>query len=438
MFLYAGYNGLQMYELRNAELVQARSDQQELIDNVYKVATEVENGENPDNSYRLSPMNVSIFTGALAYKATDRLSTLAIGQSDIYTHQVKITSRDDLTTLTFNEMSNPVQLLFGNFDFAFVLIYLVPLIIIAFTYNLQSQELESGRLKLIASNPINPKLWLLQRYIARFLSLCLILGVAVFVTLILLKIPFNIRLAGMVLLAFSYMFFWFAISFVVNVYGKSSGKNAVVLLSVWIVLVLVIPAGINQTANSVYPTPSRVLLLNEVRQTKLDLSKEQDKVLAEYLRNHPELARNEGENQYAYWQGYFATQEMMEESLSPLMQEFDQQLIKQQTWINSLRFLSPAILLQTGFTELAGTSSGQYNQFKTDVREFSLLWRDYFVPLVFENSVLTIKDIKNLPDFKYEVTFERGVITTNIAVLTLFSALLFIVGFRRKNVSFDI
>lgn len=436
--LYAGYNGITHYEFRVAELEQAKADQKVLTDRVLGIAEAVNNGESPDNIYRLSPMNASIATGALAFMPPEPLNMFAVGQSDLYTHQIKISAREDIATLTFTEMSNPVQLLFGNFDLVFVFTYLIPLIIIAFTYDLQSQELESGRLKLLASNPINPKVWLLQRYITRFLSLCFILGVVTILLLLILQLPFSTHLISMALITFAYLCFWFAISFVVNVFGTTSGQNAVVLLSVWIVLVLIVPATVNQKANSIYPTPSRVLLLNEIRQTKKDLSGEQDKVLAEYLRNHPELARNEGENRFAYWQGFFASQEMMEKSLSPLIQQFDEQSEKQRKWVTTWRFLSPAILFQTSLTELSGTSSRQYNEFKTSVKDFSIGWRDFFMPMVFENRMLTINDLESLPSFEHSVTVDRTFINMNLIVLTASSILLLVVGFRKQQVLFQL
>lgn len=435
--LYAGHNGKILYEFRSAELEKAKTDQHAFFKQVLDAAKAVENGDTPDNFYRLSPMNMSIFTGTLAYMSTDPLSALAIGQSDLYTHQIKISAREDLATLTFTEMSNPVQLLFGNFDLVFVLTYLIPLIIIAFTYNLQSQELESGRLKLLASNPIDPRVWLFQRYSIRFLSLCFILSLAIILTLVLLNIPFSTRLGSMFLLTSLYMCFWFAISFVVNVFGASSGRNAVVLLSAWIILVLIIPASINQAANAIYPTPSRVILLNEIRQTKQELSKEQDKVLAEYLRNHPELVRNDGENRFAYWQSFFASQDMMEKSLNPLVQQFDEQLQEQMSWVNTWRFFSPAILFQTSFTELAGTSAKQYNGFKTNVKGFTKSWRDYFMPMVFDNRMLTFNDLETLPSFEYALILDRKSTSINMLALGSLFILLLLLGFRKQRIHFQ-
>jgi len=436
--LYAGYNGAKLYDFRSTELVQAKQNHQLTIDRLFEVAQATEDGETPEDSFRLSPMRTSISTGAIAVRSTDPLSSLAIGQSDLYAHQIKISSREDIATLTFTEMNNPVQLLFGNFDLAFVLTYLVPLIIIAFTYNLQSQELESGRMRLVASNPINPKVWLFQRYVTRFISLGLILGLAILLTLIYLKIPLSLQLGVIVLVAFTYMSFWFAVSFLVNVFSSSSGKNAVVLLSLWIILVLIIPAAVNQTANSIYPTPSGVILLNEIRETKQELAKEQDKVIAEYLRNHPELVREEGDNQYSYWQRFFASQEMAEQTLSPLIEDFDSQVQEQQNWVNMWRFLSPAILFQTSITELAGTSSQQYNDFKQSVKAFTVDWREYFMPMVFDNRMLSVSDLEGLPTFEHATSIDQRLATTNLLALIGFSLILLYSGFRKQHINLQL
>lgn len=422
--LYAGYNGLKQFEKRQLDQQQAIESQSEKEQVVQEVAVALNKGEEHALSSRLTPMNLSIFTGHLATMPADEMSKLAIGQSDLYTHQLKIAANEDLATLSFNELNNPVQLLFGNFDLSFVLAYLVPLVIIAFTYNLRTQELESGRLKLLASNPINTNYWLLQRFIIRYASLAIILTLALLGTILWVGVSISSTLLIFFLLTYAYLAFWFAISYLVNILGHSSARNAVSLLSLWILLVLIVPTVINQAANTVYPMPSRVILLNEIRETKSELSKEQDKVLDEYLRNHPELIRDQEENAYAYWQGYYASQEMMEKTLSPVIDRFDEQLSKQQKWVDSWGFLSPAVLFQDGATQLAGTSSKNYNAFKDAVHSFSLEWRAFFMPFVFDNKMLNINDLNNIPAFEYQSEVDTSKVLINISALLIISFLL--------------
>ena len=422
--LYAGHNGLNHFERRQADQEQVIANQRAKEQRVLDIAIALSKGEEHPRAYRLSPMNMSIATGRLAAMPATEMSKFAIGQSDLYTHQIYISSREDMATMSFNELNNPVQLLFGNFDLTFVISYLIPLLIIAFTYNLRTQELESGRLRLLASNPVSTNLWLLQRFMIRYSSLVIMLTLVLLTTVLWAQVDFSNELLTFFLLSYAYLAFWFAISYLVNVLGYSSARNAVTLLSVWILLVLIVPAVINQAANTVYPMPSRVTLLNEVRSTKRELSKKQDEVLEEYLRNHPELIRNEGQNAFAYWQGFFASQEITEKTLSPLTKKFDKQLSKQQKWVDSWSFLSPAVLFQNGATQLAGTSSQDYTKFMAQTKTFMTHWRDHFLPFVFENKMLELGDLDSLPEFEYESYLNRTSILIKVFVLFVLSLLL--------------
>lgn len=425
---YAGYNGRNHFDRRLSDRQKAVDAQVAKEQNVWEAAQALSEGKEHPNGFRLSPMNFSIATGSLASMPASEMSMMAIGQSDLYTHQLSISSRDDLATLSYNELNNPVQLLFGKFDLTFVIGYLVPLLIIAFTYNLRTEELESGRLKLLASNPVKINLWLLQRFLIRYCTLSIILTIVLGVVIWWIGIAPQRELFTFLLLVYGYLAFWFALSFLMNVLGYSSARNAVSLLSLWIVLVLLVPTIINQTASTIYPMPSRVTLLNEIRTTKKDLKDKQDQVLDEYLRNHPELIRNEGENAYAYWQGFYASQEMAEKALSPLIEKFDRQVAKQQKWVDSWGYLSPAVLFQAGATQLAGTSSGDYNRFKSEVKAFSLEWRAHFLPFVFENKMLELNDLSSLPKFEYEASENSNTVFIPLLVLIVLSSSMVVYG----------
>ena len=83
------------------------------------------------------------------------LALVSTGQSDLFTHYAKPKIYGEAYTLGFSELSNPVQLLFGSFDLAFVCIYLLPLLVLAFSYNILSADKESGVLKLTFSQPVS-------------------------------------------------------------------------------------------------------------------------------------------------------------------------------------------------------------------------------------------------------------------------------------------
>ena len=61
---------------------------------------------------------------------------MAIGQRDVNPSIQSVTIRGLEGQKYDSELNNPNNFLLGNIDFSFVLIYLFPLLIIAFTYNI--------------------------------------------------------------------------------------------------------------------------------------------------------------------------------------------------------------------------------------------------------------------------------------------------------------
>jgi len=334
------------------------------------------------------------------------LALIATGQSDLFTHYAKPKVYGEAYTLGFSELSNPVQLLFGNFDLAFVCIYLLPLLVLAFCYNILSAEKESGVVKLTFSQPVSMYSWLLNKLIFRFVVLS---GIVVFsITLALLFYSVDVAThAGvflkLLLLLLLYILFWFMLAFVVNLFGKSSGNNAVTLVSIWLALVLLIPSIISQSATSLNPVPSRIHMIHQYRVADAEANKRADEILKNYYRDHPELAPKDTtqENRYAWILSYFASADIVDQSVRPIVNEYDAALAKQQAWVDKLRFLSPAILLQNGFNEIAGTSTAHYADFRKQVISFADVWKGYFKPRMFGNELMKAEEIAELPKHNY-------------------------------------
>ena len=330
------------------------------------------------------------------------MAVIATGQSDIYTHYVKPKLYGESFELNYTELSNPVQLMFGSFDLSFVLIYLLPLIVIAFSYNILSAEREQGILSVIASHPVSLFRWLLGKALIRYVLLTGFLVLLLIVTLLLVDVPvFNDlgRTGTFLLLVVGYSLFWFLISALVNLRGQSSANNAVWLVAIWVMLVLLVPSSLNQIANSLYPVPSRALLVNELRVVNAQAEEKADELLESFLRDHPELAGFEGGSRG--WQEYFASQDLIKREIQPVLSGYEEKLEKQQQWVSRFRFLSPALLLQGAFNEISGTSNRHYEDYRMQVQEFSIVWRDYFLPMIFKGEDFKKSMMADLPEFEY-------------------------------------
>ena len=67
------------------------------------------------------------------------------------------------------EIANPERLQTGTLDFAFVLLFLLPLLLLILLYNIKSAEAEQGFLPLIEVQTASKNAWLLARMSFYFL-----------------------------------------------------------------------------------------------------------------------------------------------------------------------------------------------------------------------------------------------------------------------------
>jgi len=436
LFAFATYNGTNNVSKRLNDISNMQGDLHQKDSIMLATLVKIENGEDVNTPHwRLptDPMNIGYRHPRLAIMTPEPLSFIATGQSDMYTHVKRPKAYGNNFALDYSEMINPVQLVLGTFDLAFVIIYILPLFIIAFTFNILSKEKELGTLKLLGSQPISIIKWLVQKMAIRYI-------VFTFITILMLLVIIavfnadvysgNTHFMSFLLSIAGYILFWFTLASLVNIKINDSSKNAFVLIGGWLLIVMILPATINQIGSTIYPTPSRLKMINEIRWTKKINAKMQDVILDNFLKDHPELAQENGEEDFGFWHNYFASEKVMEEKTAPLLEKYDLQLQKQQNLIRTFKYLSPAILMQQSLNTIAGTSERHYNTYKKQVFEFSNTWRAYFIPMVFNKEKFTTQDYKKLPQFVYENKVPNYT-WFNTCIILLMSGLIFMVMMSR-------
>lgn len=425
---FAAFNGAKKVSLR-ASGIAAELSEVEAADNLYKAEIDsVMQGLKAVDA-RTNPRSVA-FIGIRASRVAAMppapMAALSTGQSDLYTHTVKPGLFGAPYLLSFSELSNPVQLMFGAFDLAFVLIYLMPLLILAAGYNLLSAEQEQGVTRLVLSQPVSLFGWLFYKMLFRFFFMTVVVGISLALAVTVSGIPWNPSLITVLLLVALYIFFWFMIALIVNASGKASGTNAVTVVSVWVILVLLVPAVISQCAGSLHPVPSRIQMIHQMRTAQAAAEREADKILVGYYRDHPELAPRDttAQNRYQFYLGYLASQEVVEAAVAPVQQAYQAEMDDQQHFVEWFRFLSPALILQDAFNDVAGTSPRHYTAYRNQVIAFSDTWRSYFLPRMFQNEWMTSQDITQLPSFQYSYHDVRPSYITDLLAILCFVILL--------------
>ncbi len=331
------------------------------------------------------------------------ISALSIGQSDVQNREIQVQASARFSPYNDKpELENPLKLLAGRFDVAFVLIYLFPLLILALTFNLLSAERESGTLTLILSQPVSLGA-ILRRKIA--VRATLLLGTAVALSTVAFfatgSASMNdgiLRLCLWTLAVVAYGGFWFALALVVNAFGKNSASNGLALAACWLFFLVVAPSMLNAIASTIYPMPSRVGFINQSRQASRDAESRAAKRMEKFLYDHPELSKDTTAKDDFGIEAMLMLSDISG-SLAPVQAEFQVQKANQQSFVNALQILSPAVVMQNALNSIAGTGAERHRLFLEQVEAFYSEWKAFFEPKILAREVF--KDYDRVPRFSY-------------------------------------
>jgi ABC-2 type transport system permease protein len=405
---YGVYNGAAWVRFQGDTLAAAATDEQTRFARAKADIVAIEAGHAQPPSFT-NPQFPSVAAGRVAQRYVTLppapLAALSVGQSDLYPYYFKVSQQSRQTFLNNDELENPSNLLAGRFDLAFVVIYLYPLLILALSYNLLSAEREQGTLALLLSQPVALRTFVTGKIALRA---AVVLALAVGLSLLgflLGGVPLagaGWRLALWLGVVAAYGAFWFALAILVNSRGKSSATNALALAGLWLLCVLLIPSLLNVLVTTLYPVPSRVEMIQATRRASAEATAKGSQLLARYFEDHPELTAGGQADPSDFYTRSIAVQSETERLIQPVLDHFDRQVLGQQTLVNRLRFLSPAIVAQAALNDIAGTGVARYRHFLALVKGFHAQWQSFFYPRIVQKAKLRAGDYDQFPTFNFQ------------------------------------
>jgi ABC-2 type transport system permease protein len=335
------------------------------------------------------------------------LSALSVGQSDIQLNYLPVSLATTLDVTKNLELENPINLMSGSFDIAFVVIFLLPIFILAMSYDLLSSEKERGTLAMILAHPVSIRELMASKIISRaaiMLAVVLSFGIIALLTVgtALDTSDTWIRFGFWMISTILYSSFWFALAVLVNVYGNNSATNGTVLAGIWLVLVVIVPTLVSLIATTVYPAPSRMELTIAAREAQTEAEKNFMSKLDEYYYDHLEFVPDGDKKAMDFLTLAQANANSIEKAVRPLYDNFQLQLNRQEGLVQRFQFLSPAIMMQLALNEISGTSANRYEHFLNQVYVFHGEWKEYFSTKFLERYPLKPADYDSFPDFSFE------------------------------------
>lgn len=370
----------------------------------------------------------SMVRSNLQYAAVDApapLAALSIGQRDVNRYYVRLNAQNLYQELFKSDITNPSKLLAGNFDLAFVYTYLLPLLIIAISYNVLSGEKEMGTYALLAISYTGIRRVTLCRILFYYMIVAAIVLMVSLSALVLQGIAGLWGVTWFTLATFVYVAFWCSLVFFVNALNKSSSFNAILLSGAWILLLIVFPGWLNKVIANRYPVDSS-LLSNVIRRKTMESSDTAfAHALTVFYREYPAYnTAGTARTEFFSFKGYSAFLVMQEKASGEQVEEYYRQTGKRYALLERFNVINPALNLQTTYNAIAGTDLDHVLMFRRAVKDFySQIWRFCNGPL-FKDRLLTAHDYRQLPVFRQPP--EKSplpVVISGMVILTLTTAI---------------
>lgn len=327
------------------------------------------------------PLNTLYYLNHFTTHEPSRYAPLSIGLRDVNPFNLKVRMLTLEGQLYDSEISNPATLALGNFDLAFLLVCLYPLLIIAFTHNTLSSEQEQGIWPLLCSQPISPRKVLAVKASLRFLPIVAVWLLTLLVSLLWLRLPLDQRFGFVLLISLSYLLFWFAATWFVMSFWRSSNFNALTLLSAWLALTILLPAALNVALATFLPVPEAfAVTVNQREGYHQQWDRPKAETMQRFFQRYPEYASFQPPADKFSWGWYYAAQHLGDEEAAASSAQLRTKLLQRQQWTQRLAWLVPPINAQTAFNKIAQTELENNLAYLDSVRSFHEQIRQNFYP----------------------------------------------------------
>ncbi|GAB3222239.1 DUF3526 domain-containing protein [Algoriphagus aestuariicola] len=315
-----------------------------------------------------------------------RLAGLSIGQRDIYPSVQSVTVRNLEEQRYSTDLMNPLFQLLGNMDFSFVLIYFFPLVIIAFGFNLISEEREGGTWSLVLSQTDAPTRFLRYKLGIRLVSVLSVLILLLGISVMYLAIPIDRYLLAFALIAVVYVLFWFALVWLVVSFQLSSNRNAQILLACWVLLNLIVPAGINVLQRLLFPIPEAMTAVIENREGyHAQWDREKEPTLEHFYSKYPQYREfSHPSDQDFSWLWYFAMQQLGDDEARESVEDVKSKLGQRMEMANLLSWIVPTVHAQVSLNSVSFSDLGNYLRYMESLEGFHEGKKNFFFPKIFE------------------------------------------------------
>ncbi len=350
---------------------------------------------------------VAYYSFHLTYDEPSRFAFAALGQRDQlpWKHRVRMLALEG--QIHESDSDHPEFALVGRFDYAFVVCFLAPLLIILLLHDLRSREREEGRYEwLTATSNTIASPWILRSSIKFGLfTICLLVPLWIGGLVSQTKISV-VALASVVTVL--HLVFWGLICLLIDRFNFSSSVNLVLGILVWVLLAILSPVVMRTFIDSKVKIPvgGEILLTQrEAVNDAWDLPKEA--TMNEFLKRHPEWTNYSKIDRPFEWKWYYAFQQVGDQEVETLSAAYRDGRKLKDEMASKLSWLSPPALMERTFQKLARTDTRASLNYEDRIRNFHTSLRAWYYPKLFMDIPFDSQLLSNVPDYSAILLSEK-------------------------------
>jgi len=345
------------------------------------------------------PGSAAYYSFHPTWNGPSTLAFAAIGMRDVSPYILRVRALGLEAQIYDGDTYNPELALPGRFDFAFVLVFLAPLFVIALFHDLVSGEREAGRQRMLEALPCGGKALWRRRTGLRLALLWAILAVPFTVAAIVEGVGLATILITLVLTV-AYLLFWTGLAALVALLRWSSVANAATLAAAWLVLVLVLPTLANVAINSVVPVDQGAeitLAQREAVNRAWDIPRED--TMQRFYANYPEWADSAPLGPEFHYKWYFAFHQNGDQSVADQVCGYRVGLEQRDRLGRALGWVLPSVGVQALLTRLAETDLRAQMAYQDRIRAYHQELREFYYGYLFRDRPFGKADFARTPRF---------------------------------------
>ena len=346
------------------------------------------------------PGNAAYYTFHATWDSPSDLAFASLGMRDVAPFMLRVRALGLQAQLYEGEIFNPELALPGRFDFAFVLVYLAPLFVIAMFHDLVSGEREAGRLRMLQALPGGSRTLWRRRAALRFVLLYAALAIP-FIVAALVSGVAAIALLSVLSIAAAYLVLWIVICLIVARFNWSSVTNAATLAACWLALTLVLPTLAHVAINTAIPVNQGVELTLAHRENVHGAWEiPHDQTMETFYASHPRLRDSPPLSGGFQWKWYFAFHQNGDESVSEQVAAYRQGLQARDTWTARVGLILPGVGVQWLMSRLARTDLQAQLDYQRRIEDFHRRLREFYYSYLFYDRPFGAADFEAAPKWQ--------------------------------------